>query len=95
MAIPATFITPSGQVLALSLNKHFKTFNDKTLSDRLLSDPVTYIPRSDKLHDNFKKNWRSITLLINSYNFLSGVLANRIKPKLPKLIHSDLKSCVA
>ena len=34
-------------------------------------------------------NWRPITLLNVDYKILAKVIAKRIQPKLPKLIHTD------
>jgi len=49
---------------------------------------ISLIPKDE---DNLTtlSNWRSITLLNVDYKILAKVIAKRIEPVLPKLIHSD------
>jgi hypothetical protein len=44
--------------------------------------------------DNIR-NWRPITLLNSDYKIISKLLANRMKPVLSKIIHTDHKGFVA
>jgi hypothetical protein len=44
--------------------------------------------------DNIR-NWRPITLLNSDYKIISKLLANRMKPVLNKIIHTDQKGFVA
>jgi hypothetical protein len=44
--------------------------------------------------DNIR-NWRPITLLNSDYKIISKLLANRMKPVLNKIIHTDQKVFVA
>ena len=48
-------------------------------------------PNKDK---TLLSNWRPISLLNHSYKILSGVLAERLKPTLPSVIHQDQKGFV-
>ena len=47
--------------------------------------------QKDKRH---MKNWRPITLLNSYYKIISGCIAERIKPKLEKVVHPDQKGYV-
>ena len=49
---------------------------------------LTCIPKDNK-PKHLLKNWRPLTLLNTSYKILSGVLSNRLKPNLDKLISKD------
>ena len=48
-------------------------------------------PNKDK---KLLTNWRPISLLNQIYKILSGALAERLKPVLPKIIHNDQKGFV-
>ena len=54
---------------------------------------ITCIPKGGKTRNDLK-NWRPITLLNSIYQFYSGIIANRIKKNLPKLIHTDQKGFI-
>ena len=54
---------------------------------------ITCIPKGGKARNDLK-NWRPITLLNSIYKFYSGILAERIKKILPKLIHLDQKGFI-
>ncbi|MEW8544166.1 MAG: endonuclease/exonuclease/phosphatase family protein, partial [Candidatus Thiodiazotropha sp.] len=49
---------------------------------------ITCIPKENKPRE-FLRNWRPITLLNVVFKIASGCIANRIKPVLNKLIHTD------
>lgn len=49
---------------------------------------ITCIPKEKKPREMLR-NWRPITLLNVVYKIASGSIANRMKPYLPNLIHSD------
>ena len=55
---------------------------------------ITLIPKGDK-DKTYLKNWRPLTLLNSIYKMVSGVIAERIKPALDTIIHSDQKGFVA
>ena len=63
------------------------------LNKSQLSGVITCIPKGGKIRNDLK-NWRPITLLNSIYNFFSGILAERIKILLPKLIHQDQKGFI-
>ena len=71
------------KTLLLNLMRHF--FEHKHIRQNHLMGIITCIPKGDKLRNKLK-NWRPITLLNSIYKFYSGIWANRIKKKLPKLI---------
>ena len=54
---------------------------------------ITCIPKGGKLRNELK-NWRPITLLNSIYKFYSGILAERIKNCLPKIINVDQKGFI-
>ena len=54
---------------------------------------ITCIPKGGKCRSDLK-NWRPITLLNSIYKFYLGILAERIKNILPKLIHVDQKGFI-
>ena len=41
------------------------------------------------------KNWRPLTMLNTDYKVIAKVISNRIKPLLPRIIHTDQKGFVA
>ena len=53
----------------------------------------TCIPKGGKLRNELK-NWRPITLLNSIYKFYSGILAERIKNCLSKIINVDQKGFI-
>ena len=55
---------------------------------------ITLIPKTDK-DKTFLKNWRPLTLLNSLYKLVSGCIAERIKPCLNSIIHSDQKGFVS
>ena len=55
---------------------------------------ITLIPKGDK-DKNFLKNWRPLTLLNTIYKFVSGCIAERIKPHLDTIRHGDQKGFVS
>ena len=55
---------------------------------------VTLIPKGEK-DKSFLKNWRPLTLLNSLYKLVSGCIAERIKPCLNTIIHSDQKGFVS
>ena len=64
-----------------------------SLNKNQISGIITCIPKGGKLRNDLK-NWRPITLLNSIYKFYSGILAERIKNLLPKLIHPDQKGFI-
>ena len=54
---------------------------------------ITCIPKGGKLRNELT-NWRPITLLNSIYKFYSGILAERIKNCLPKIINVDQKGFI-
>ena len=70
----------------------FRYFQDSIsnqhLSESMIEGVITCIPKGGKLRNDLK-NWRPLTLLNSVYNFLSGMIANRLKPELPFLINED------
>ena len=49
---------------------------------------ISLLPKKDR-DTTYVKNWRPITLLCCDYKLASKVIANRLKPFLPKLIDAD------
>ena len=54
----------------------------------MIEGVITCIPKTGKLRNDLK-NWRPLTLLNSVYKFISGMIANRLKPELPYLINED------
>ena len=76
------------------LLKLLKTYRLKgKINESQLNGTITCIPKGGKLRNNLK-NWRPITVLSSIYKFYSSLLAERIKKKLPKLIHPDQKGFI-
>ena len=63
------------------------------LNKSQLSGIITCIPKGGKVRNDLK-NLRPITLLNSIYKFYSGILAERIKLILPKIIHQDQKGFI-
>ena len=74
-----------GEFIVRSLNYGFQVGK---LSTTQRQGIITCIPKGDKSR-NFIKNWRPISLLNTIYKIGSGVITNRIKNVLPKLISID------
>ena len=55
---------------------------------------ISILPKGNKPRE-FLKNWRPISLLNVTYKILSGIIANRIKSILPKIIHENQKGFMA
>ena len=55
---------------------------------------ITLIPKGEK-DKTFLKNWRPLTLLNSLYKLVSACIAERIKPCLNTIIHSDQKGFVS
>ena len=79
------------QFLLLKLINFYR--NNGELNKSQISGIITCIPKGGKMRNNLK-NWRPITLLNSIYKFYSGILADRIKQILPKLIHADQKGFI-
>ena len=79
------------QILLLQLMNHYREKGE--LNKRQISGIITCIPKGGKIRNDLK-NWRPITLLNSIYKFYSGILAERIKNLLPKLIHVDQKGFI-
>jgi len=74
-----------GAFVVRSLNE---AFNCGNLSITQTQGIITCIPKGDKSR-LFIQNWRPITLLNTVYKIASGVIANRFKLFMDKLIHND------
>ena len=70
------------------------SFENESLSITQRLGIVTSIPKGDKDKTQLK-NWRPLTLLNSLYKLVSGCVAERIKPQLEKIIHSDQKGFVS
>ena len=79
------------KILLLQLMNFYR--NRGELNKRQISGIITCIPKGGKLRNDLK-NWRPITLLNSIYKFYSGILAERIKQLLPKLINVDQKGFI-
>ena len=55
---------------------------------------VSILPKGEKPRE-YLKNWRPITLLNTLYKIFSGIIANRLKLVLHKLIHENQKGFLA
>ena len=82
---------PHIKILLLKLVTFYKERG--TLNLAQTNGIITCIPKGGKSRSDLK-NWRPITLLNSIYKFYSGILAERIKKILPKLIHVDQKGFV-
>ena len=74
-----------------SLNHAYETGN-LSISQKL--GIIILLPKPDK-DKMLLSNWRPISLLNHIYKILSGALAERLKPALPHIIHSDQKGFVS
>ena len=66
---------------------------NKNLSITQRYGVLILLPKGDK-DKRLIKNWRPLTLLNTFYKIVSGCIAERIKPNLNKIIHSDQKGFV-
>ena len=82
---------PNIKHLLLKLLNQYK--ENGCINSSQLDGIITCIPKGGKLRNN-RKNWRPITLLNSIYKFYSGILAERIKVILPKIIHYDQKGFI-
>ena len=73
-----------------SINYAYETGN-LSLSQKL--GVIILLPKPNK-DKTLLSNWRPISLLNHCYKILSGVLAERLKPTLPTVIHQDQKGFV-
>ena len=74
-----------------SLNYAYETGN-LSISQKL--GIIILLPKPDK-DKRLLANWRPISLLNHVYKILSGALAERIKPALEQIIHTDQKGFVS
>ena len=80
-----TFFDLLGNSLLDSLNA---AFHHGKLSVTQKRGIISLIPK-DESNLTVLSNWRPITLLNVDYKILAKAIAERIQPKLPKLIHTD------
>ena len=80
-----TFFDPLGNALLESFNAGFENGQLSVSQKRGI---ISLIPK-DENNLTTLSNWRPITLLNVDYKILAKVIAKRIEPVLPKLIHSD------
>ena len=66
---------------------------NKNLSITQRYGVLILLPKGEK-DKRLIKNWRPLTLLNTFYKIVSGCIAERIKPNLNKIIHSDQKGFV-
>ena len=85
------FFWPQIQILLLQLMNYYRDKGE--LNKQQIGGVITCIPKGGKIRNDLK-NWRPITLLNSIYKFFSGILAERIKKLLPKLIHLDQKGFI-
>ena len=64
-----------------------ESFADQTLSDSQYFGMISLLYKNGEREDI--KNWRPITLLNADYKICSKILAERLKPVLPKIIGTD------
>ena len=69
-------------------------FTNNRLSASKSLGIISIIPKGDK-DKRYLSNWRPLTLLDTLHKLISGCIAERIKPVLDTLIHSDQKGFVA
>ena len=74
-----------------SLNYAFETGN-LSVSQKL--GIIILLPKPEK-DKRYLANWRPISLLNHVYKILSGALAERLKPTLENIIHTDQKGFVS
>jgi exonuclease III len=70
------------------LNMVNNVYKNKELTSDQKRGVISLLPKPDKDLTQVK-NWRPISILNTDYKILTKILANRIKPILPSLIHSD------
>ena len=70
------------------------SFENNRLSASKSLGIINIIPKGDK-DKRYLSNWRPLTLLDTLYKLISGCIAERIKPALNTIIHSDQKGFVA
>ena len=80
-----TFFDPLGNALLESFNAGFENGQLSVSQKRGI---ISLIPK-DENNLTTLSNWRPITLLNVDYKILAKVIAKRIEPVLPKLIHSN------
>ena len=68
-------------------------FENNRLSISQSMGIINIIPKGDK-DKRLLTNWRPLCLLNSMYKLISGTLAERIKPNLDAIIHSDQKGFV-
>ena len=78
------------QFVVNSFNHGYKT-GSLSITQKLGIIILLPKPNKDK---TLLSNWRPISLLNHCYKILSGVLAERLKPTLPSIIHPDQKGFV-
>ena len=79
------------KILLLKLINSYR--HKGTLNETQTNGIITCIPKGGKIR-NVLKNWHPITLLNSINKFYSGILAERIKKNLPKLVHLDQKGFI-
>ena len=67
---------------------YLEVYGEGVLSDILTMGTITCIPKTGKLRNSLK-NWRPLTLLNGTYNFLSSMIAERLKSVLETIINND------
>ena len=69
-----------------------EVFRENILSKSQYKGVLTLLHKGGE-RENIR-NWRPLTLLNNDYKIVAKNLAERLKPVLPKIIHSDQKGFV-